>query len=102
LVVVTEGELDAAVVQAYCGISAVGYPGVDTWRDNAHWPLCFEGVGEAVVVADSDKTGKEAAGRVAQSLPCPSRVLTLAKGHKDANEFIAAEGAAAFIERLSK
>src|SRR6266542_880985 len=32
-VVLTEGELDALTVQAYCGIPAVGYPGADAWSD---------------------------------------------------------------------
>jgi DNA primase len=99
LVVVTEGELDAAVVQAYCGIPAVGYPGVETWVKQTHWPLCFQGVGDVVVVSDNDKVGKDSAHRVAESVR--GRVLVLPKQYKDANEFIAAEGAAAFTERVS-
>ena len=101
LVVVTEGELDAAVVQAYTGIPAVGYPGVDTWAQQKHWPLCFEGVGDIAVVADGDKAGKDSANRVAGSIP-GARVVTLGSGHKDANEFIAALGASAFMERVNR
>jgi DNA primase len=99
LVVVTEGELDALTVQAYCGLAAVGYPGVDTWKDNPHFRLCFEGVNEIVVVADGDEPGRKAAKRVADSLGYAARVLDLPDG-EDANSFIASHGAAVFTERV--
>lgn len=100
LVVVTEGELDAICVQAYTGIPAVAYPGVETWAKQQHYPLCFEGVSEVVVVADGDKVGKEAARKVAESIGMHARVLNMPSG-EDSNSFIASQGAGAFLERLS-
>ena len=101
LVVVTEGELDAVVIQAYCGTPAVAYPGVGSWKKFDHWPLCFEGVGEVVVVADNDDEGKSSAERVADSVGQAARVLRLPKW-KDGNEYIHREGHQAFEELLAK
>lgn len=99
LVVVTEGELDAVCVQAYCAIPAVAYPGVSTWRSNEHFRLCFEGLSEVVVVADGDEEGRESARRVAESIGIAARVMDL-PASDDANSFIATRGAGAFLERL--
>lgn len=99
LVILTEGELDAICVQAYCGILAVGYPGTNTWNAQPHWALCFEGVPEVVVVADADEAGRPAAKRVAQSIGPQARVLDLPDGH-DANSFLLAYGPGALLERL--
>lgn len=99
-VVVTEGELDALTVQAYCGIPAVAYPGVDTWRKQEHWRLCFEAVGEAVVIADGDKTGRESAKRVADSLGMTARVVEMPEG-MDANSYITLHGVNEFQKRIT-
>lgn len=98
-VVLTEGELDAVCVQAYCGIPAVGYPGVETWGNQPHWRLCFEGVGEVIVVADGNKVGRDAARRVAESIGLSARVVEMPTG-EDSNSFIASYGAGAYLERL--
>lgn len=98
-VVVTEGELDAIAVQAYCGVPAVGYPGAKAWQKHPHYRLCFEGVSEVIVVADGDDTGREAARRVAESIGTAARVLDLPSG-EDSNSVIASEGAGAFLQRL--
>lgn len=106
-VVLTEGELDALCVQAYCGIPAVGYPGASAWdsRDPespAHyWPLCFEGAGRVFVVADGDDPGRQAAERVAEKIGWSARVIDLGDDY-DSNKYIAEHGAQAFIERLYK
>ena len=96
-VVLTEGELDAVAVQAYTGIPAVAYPGVSTWQSQEHFRLCFEGVGEVVVVADADKVGRQAASRVATSIGYSARVIHIPDGMQDANYFIAQQGADAFL-----
>lgn len=98
-VVITEGEMDAIAVQAYTGVPAVGYPGVDSWKAHPHWRLCFEGVNEVIVVTDGDKTGKEAARRVAESIGIYARVVDMPLG-EDSNSFIASQGAGAYLERL--
>ena len=99
-VVLTEGELDAVCVQAYTGLPAVGYPGVDSWHDKPHFALCFEGVGEVIVVADGDDPGRKSAERVAKSLGFSARVVELPTGF-DSNSYIATQGAPAYIERIS-
>lgn len=100
-VLITEGELDAVTVQAYAGLPAVAYPGVDTWQKQPHYRLCFEGVSEVVVVADGDKTGRAAAKRVADSIGMNARVVDLGDGY-DSNSFIAEQGAPAFLERVNQ
>lgn len=100
-VALTEGELDAICIQAYTGIPAVGYPGVETWGKQKHWRLCFEGVQEVIVVADGDKPGKDAARRVADSIGLSARVVTLPNG-EDANSLIATQGVGALLERLGR
>lgn len=100
LVVVTEGEMDAICVQAYCGLAAVGYPGTRSWQKHKeHYRLCFEGVNEVVVVADGDDDGRESARRVAESIGFNARTVDMPDGD-DANSFIASHTAGAFIERL--
>lgn len=98
-VVITEGELDAICVQAYTGLPAVAYPGVETWKKHPHWRLCFEGVSSVIVIADGDKPGRESALRVAESIGLSARVVDLPNGH-DSNSYIASESAGTFLERL--
>ena len=99
--VLTEGELDAVCVQAYTGIPAVAYPGATTWQSQRHWPLCFEGLSEVVVIADGDGTGRKAAEQVAKTIGLHARVVDLGDGH-DSNSYLAAKGAASFLERISE
>ena len=99
-VVLTEGELDAICIQSYVGYPAVAYPGVGTWGKQAHWPLCFEGVSEVVVLSDGDQPGREAAKRVCASLGSKARVVDLPDG-LDANEFINLNGVGPLQERIA-
>lgn len=99
--VVTEGELDALAIQAYVGIPAVAYPGTDTWKAQKHWRLCFDGVGEVMVVADGDDVGRKAARYVAESIGMNARVVDLPDG-SDANLFLAEHGPGAFSEVLAR
>lgn len=99
--VVTEGELDSVCIQAYCGVPAVGYPGVETWKKQKHWRLCFEGISEVIVVADGDKVGREAARNVAESIGMSARVVNLPDGD-DSNSYMARHGAGAFLEVISE
>lgn len=99
-IVVTEGELDAICVQAYTGLPAVAYPGVDTFSKQRHFRLCFEGVSEVIVVADGDKPGRMAAQKVAESIGMNARVVDLPNGD-DASSLIARDGAGRFLERLA-
>lgn len=99
--VLTEGELDAVCVQAYCGIPAVGYPGTETWQTQPHFPLCFEGIPEVAVVSDGDEQGRRAAGRVAKSIGSNARVVPMPEG-EDANSWMLRHGAAAFLELITQ
>jgi DNA primase len=101
LVILTEGELDAVCIQAYCGIPAVGYPGTETWTAQPHWALCFEGISEIVIIADADKPGRQAARTVAKSIGPQARILDLPDGH-DANSYLVAAGPGAMLERLNQ
>lgn len=98
--IVTEGELDAICVQAYCGLPAVAYPGTESWNAHRHWRLCFEGVGEVIVVADGDEPGHAAARKVAESIGMAARVVDLPTG-MDSNSVIQEKGANAFLELIS-
>jgi len=98
-VVITEGELDAICVQAYTGLPAVAYPGVETWKKHAYYRLCFEGVSEVIVVADGDKVGREAAKRVADSIGMNARTVDMPAGH-DSNSFLATQGVDEYLKRL--
>lgn len=97
LVVLTEGELDAITVQAYCGYPAVGYPGVKNWK--SFYRLCFESAAEVVVVADGDNVGRETARYISERIGMAARVLDIGDG-QDANSFIQQFGATKFMERV--
>jgi len=99
-IVVTEGEMDAICVQAYTGLPAVAYPGVDTFHKQRYFRLCFEGVGEVIVVADGDEPGRMAAHKVAESIGMNARVVDLPNG-EDSSSFIASQGAGRFLERVA-
>lgn len=99
MVVVTEGELDSLMVQAYCGIPAVAYPGVKNWQD--YWKYCFEGIGDIPVVSDGDDVGRQAAEKVARKIGPAARVVELGDSD-DASKFIQREGAQAFLDRITQ
>lgn len=103
LACVTEGELDAITIQVMADIPAVGYPGTSSWQSsgNEHWPLCFEGIPEVVVIADGDEQGRGAAKTVAASIGNTARVVQLGDGY-DANSYIVDRGVYEFLERITE
>ena len=101
IAVVTEGELDAVCVQAYCGLPAVAYPGTESWNAHRQWRMCCEGVSEVVVVADGDGVGHKAAAKVAESIGMSARVVDMPE-HMDGNSFIQQRGANAFLELIQR
>lgn len=98
--VITEGEVDAMTVEAYTGLPAVGYPGVDTWAKHPHWRMCFEGIPEVVVIGDGDEPGQKAAHRVAESIGMAARPVLMPDGH-DANSYICEFGPESFVEFIN-
>jgi len=73
---ITEGELDAIVLSAYCGIPATGVPGAGMWKANRHWPRMYSGVRRVLVFRDPDSAGEELASRICESLT-QARVVEL-------------------------
>ena len=65
---IAEGELDALVLTAYCGIPATGVPGAGNWKANRHWPRLYSGFSRVLVFRDPDPAGDELASRICESL----------------------------------
>lgn len=93
-VAICEGEFDALVLDALCGIPAVGVPGVDTWASRPEWREIFAGFSKVLVFPDQepDKTrpngtkhnpGRELGERILRDLDTAQLVGLPAK---DANE----------------
>lgn len=51
---VAEGELDTIVLDAYCGIPAVGVPGVDTYKKHPEWRELLRGYETVLIFKDND------------------------------------------------
>ena len=100
IAVITEGEFDCLCIQAYCGIPAVAYPGVDSWQAQRHFRHCFEGISQVVVVADGDDVGRKAARHVAESIGMAARVCELPDGY-DSNSYLMERGVASLLERIA-
>jgi DNA primase len=60
-----EGELNALAIRQ-CGQQALGFPGVNGWKDE--WSPLLCGVKRACVVLDDDDAGQKAAPKIARSL----------------------------------
>ena len=97
-VAICEGEIDAMVLHAQCGVPAVGYPGVSTWEKHRFWTRCFKDYDKVFVMADGDKPGQDSAKAVASSLD-NATVIHLPEG-MDTNSLYALEGRAGIRRRL--
>lgn len=96
---VVEGELKAVVVQSVTDIPTVGYGGTENWKE--HFRYCFEGVAEAIVIADDGKPGHDAAERVARSIGSRARVVYTPEGMDDPDTFIQAKGVDEFLALIN-
>lgn len=65
-IAVTEGEIDALILNHMCGIPAVGIPGANTWKP--HYTRVLEGFDRIFVLGDGDKAGAEFARSVSKKL----------------------------------
>lgn len=111
LVVVTEGELDAIAV-TMTGVSAVGYPGVDSWQKYRYWRYTFDSVEQVIVVADGDepqkgqsigvglKAARHVAGDLRNTLPDLDVSVVEMPEEYDSNKFIHEHGVLAFLEKI--
>lgn len=63
---VTEGELDAVVLNHLCGVPAVGIPGANNWKP--HYARVLEGFDRILVVGDGDTAGASFSRNVSKRL----------------------------------
>lgn len=85
-IVLTEGELDAIVVNML-GFPAVGVPGANAWKQ--HHSRIFDGFERVVLVRDNDKAGGDLAKRLTET-DLPVDVVYPPGGVKDADEAVRA------------
>jgi DNA primase len=94
-VAITEGEIDALVLDGIVGIPAVGVPGATSWKE--HYPRCFDDFERVLVFADGDKAGNGFARKLAHELETVT-IVRMPEG-MDVNEFYAQEGPDRLRER---
>jgi len=93
-IVICEGEFDAIIMEANCGIPAVGVPGVAAWKP--YYQKLFNGFDIVYVVGDNDvkedgtNPGAEFSRRVASEIS-NSQIVTLPPG-LDITDFYLANG----------
>lgn len=83
-VAITEGEIDAMTLDYFCGIPAIGIPGVETWKHHPEWRELFRGFRRVLVFPDNDeinpvtgeRPGAELAARIAHDIDT-AKVLRL-------------------------
>lgn len=61
---VCEGEMDALVATALCGIPSVGIPGVDSYKAHREWKELFRGYQRVLVFKDNDPDQQKPDGEV--------------------------------------
>lgn len=87
-VAVTEGELDALVLDGLVGVPAVGVPGSGVWQP--HWDHCFAGFSRVELFIDNDEAGNKLATELLKRVDNARRVW-LPPG-LDVNETFLAHG----------
>lgn len=93
-IVITEGELDALVVEQL-GFATVGVPGATSWQDS--WNGYFSEAKKVFIVFDNDTAGEAGAERVARAIGPKSRIVKMPEmgpdGKKnDPSEWIVGKG----------
>lgn len=97
-IAVTEGELDALVLQQL-GIPAVGVPGTGNWKD--HWLNIFDDFSRVYVFADSDPAGETMFKKWAARMPTQAIHAKLPKG-EDVNSTFVKYGAERVMAGIKK
>jgi DNA primase len=88
-IAITEGEIDAIVLTAKCGIPAVGVPGAQGWKP--HYGRCLQDFDNVLVFCDGDKPGREFGKAVAREIR-GATTIHLPDG-EDVNSIYLSEGA---------
>ncbi len=55
ILAIAEGEFDAMILDFYCGIPAVGIPGVETYKKHPEWRELFRGYSRVLIFPDDDE-----------------------------------------------
>jgi len=85
---ITEGEIDAIVMDAMVGVPTVGIPGAQNWKP--HFDRCFTDYERVLLFADGDTAGRDFAKHVASILDGVT-VIHMPEG-MDVNTVYQAEG----------
>lgn len=88
-VMITEGEFKALHLQQL-GFTAVGVPGVQTWKDE--WEDYLDDMMRGYIIFDSDKPGKAGAEKLASKLGPRARIVELPKKNIDIEDWIVKYG----------
>jgi len=97
-IAVCEGEFDAIILTAECGIPCVAIPGVETWEKHRSWPLLFQGFSRVLVFRDQDEPGMKLAKRILSDVPAAQLVDFEGLPQGDVTEIYLAWGADAIKE----
>lgn len=91
---ITEGEMDAAVLDYLVGLPAVGVPGASMWK--SHYPRVFADFRTVYVWGDGDSAGAEFAKKVVREIG--AIMVRVPEGH-DVSSLYMAEGVAGVKSR---
>lgn len=94
MLAITEGELDAVVLQERCGIPAVGVPGVSSWK--RHYRRVFADWPTILAFGDGDEPGREFSKFLAREVEAV--VIDMPDG-MDVTSLFMAEGADEVLRR---
>lgn len=97
-IAVTEGELDALVLQQI-GIPAIGIPGAQNWKD--HWLNIFDDFSRVYVFADADAAGEAMFKKLHARMPTLAIHAKLPKG-EDVNSTLVKYGADRIMAGIKK
>lgn len=95
-IAVTEGEIDALVLNHLCDVPAVGIPGANQWR--SHYARVLEGFDRILVVGDGDKAGAQFSREVVKKLE--SSVSIVLPDGQDVNDVYLTGGVAEVLNLL--
>jgi DNA primase len=85
-IAISEGEFDAMVLDLYCGIPAVGIPGVNTWTKHPEWKELFRGYSRVLMFADNDDPGRELSRAITRDCD-NAHLISLASGNDVTDAF---------------
>ena len=95
-IAVTEGELDAVILNHLCEIPAVGIPGASSWK--RHYARVLEDFDRVYVLGDGDKAGTEFARSVSKQVDAGIPIILPAG--MDVNDVYLSGGPAAVMNLL--